>query len=96
MIAVIATLTIRPGEEAAFEAAATALAAAVRANEPGCALYTFVKSRTDAAVYTVMELYQTEADMTAHGQSEHFKALSPALGATLAGRPAITVHDVVV
>lgn len=95
MIGVLAVLTVRDGMQGAFEEAATALALAVRANETGCVLYTFVKSRTDPVSYTAMELYKTAEDVVAHGTSAHFKALSPALGACLAAPPQVTQYDVV-
>ena len=95
MIAVVATLIVKPGAEGEFEAAAAKLAEAVRTHEAGCILYQFVRSRTEPGQYVALELYQTQEDLAAHGQSEHFKALSPALGATLAAKPAIAVHDVI-
>jgi quinol monooxygenase YgiN len=95
MIAVVATLTVKDGAQAEFEAAAAALVGAVKANEPGCVLYTVTKSRSDPTVYVAMELYNTADDLAAHGGSAAFKALAPALGATLAGKPVIAVHDVI-
>ncbi len=96
MIALVAVLTVKDGSQSSFETAAAALAAAVRANEPGCKLYTFSKSRTDPCSYTALELYETQDDVAAHGTTEHMKALGPALGACFAARPVITMYDVVV
>jgi quinol monooxygenase YgiN len=96
MIAVTAALTVKDGMEAGFVEAAQALAAAVRANEPGCRLYTFTKSRSTRGLFVVLELYDDEAAITAHRNSAHFKALSPALGACLAAPPSVTPYDVVV
>lgn len=95
MIAVTAALTVKDGMEAAFIEAAQALATAVRANEPGCRLYTFSKSRNTPGLFLVLELYEDEAAIVAHRNSTHFKTLSPALGACLAGPPAVTPYDVV-
>lgn len=96
MIAVTAALTVKEGMEAAFVEAAQALVAAVRANEPGCRLYTFSKSRTVPGLFVVLELYDDEAAIAAHRNSAHFKSLSPALGACLAAPPEVTPYDVVV
>lgn len=96
MIGVVATLQIKAGSAAEFEAAFTALAAQVRANEPGNIAYQLCRSRADPNVYKVLELYASEEALNAHGASEHFKAAGPALGAALAGRPDIEYLDAVV
>ncbi len=93
MIGVVATLKCRDGENAAFEAAFTSLAAEVRANEPGNVAYQLCRSRTDPNTYKVLELYTDETALKAHGSSDHFKAAGPALGAVLAGRPDVEYLD---
>jgi quinol monooxygenase YgiN len=95
MIAVVATLTVNPGSQAAFEEAASAMVLAVRANEPGCLLYTIAQSRSDPCVYSALELYRTEEDLAAHRDSAHVKALSPAIAPFLAGKPVIALHNVI-
>ena len=72
MIAVLAKLNVIAGKEAEFETAMLALAAQVNANESGCHLYQLCKDADGG--YAVMELYEDEAALAAHGQSEHFKA----------------------
>lgn len=94
-IGVFATLKIKAGEEAAFEAAFTELAAAVRAHEPGNRLYQLVKSRTEPQTYHVMELYESEAALAAHREAAHFKAAGPKLGAVLAGLPKVDLYDAI-
>lgn len=93
MIAVIAKLNVAAGKEADFEAAFGELIDAVRANEPGNHLYTLVKDGDGA--YSVMELYEDEAALEAHGKSEHFRASGAALGACMAGAPEIQRLEVV-
>jgi quinol monooxygenase YgiN len=94
-IGVIATLKVQPGKGADFEAVFKDLAAKVRANEPGNQFYTVCKSRTAEDTYVVMELYDDQAAIEAHGKSDHFRAAGPGIGACLAGRPDIQYLDAV-
>ena len=87
MLAVIAKLKVVPGKEAEFEKVMLGLAADVRANEAANKLYTLTKS--DTGEYIMLELYETEAAMAAHGQSAHFKAAGPKFAGLMAGRPEI-------
>ena len=93
MIALIAKLNVAAGKEAEFEKVMVALAAEVRKNEPGNKLYTLCKD--EAGKYCVLELYQDEAALAAHGQSAHFKAAGPKFAGVMAGRPEITRLTVV-
>jgi quinol monooxygenase YgiN len=92
-IGVIATLKVQPGKGGEFEQVFRELAAQVRANEPGNKLYQVFKSRKEADTYVVMEVYQDQAALDAHGKSDHFKAAGPKIGPTMAGRPDIHYLD---
>jgi quinol monooxygenase YgiN len=83
---IIATIQAKPGNEAQFKAAALELAAAVRANEPGCLLYT-VNQGDAPGTFVFMERYADEEAMAAHRATEHFKTLGRAMGAFMAGPP---------
>ena len=87
MIAVIAKLNVAEGKEAPFEAAMSNLAEQVRANEAGNHLYTLCKD--DDGNYVVLELYDTEEDIEAHGKSEHFKAAGASFQGLMSGPPQI-------
>lgn len=87
MLAVIAKLNVRAGKEAEFEPVMLDLAEKVRANEPGNHLYTLVKDEEGA--YYVMELYEDEAALAAHGSSEHFKAAGPKFAGLMGGPPEV-------
>ncbi len=87
MIAVIAKLKVAPGKEKDFENVMLGLAAEVRAKEKGNNLYTLCKD--EAGQYLVMELYDSDEALAAHGQSEHFKASGPKFAGLMAGRPEI-------
>ena len=92
MLAVIAKLNVKEGSEAAFEEVMLDLAAKVNANEPGCHLYKLCKDADGN--YTVMELYEDEAAMAAHGQSEHFKAAGAGFKGLMGGAPEIIRMEV--
>ena len=93
MLAVIAKLNVKEGSEAAFEEVMLDLAAKVNANEPGCHLYKLCKDAEGN--YTVMELYEDEAAMAAHGESEHFKASGAGFKGWMGGAPEIISMEVV-
>jgi quinol monooxygenase YgiN len=93
MLAVLAKLKVAPGKEAEFEKVMAALAKDVRANEPGNKLYTLTKS--DAGEYLMLELYDSEEALTAHGQTAHFKAAGPKFAGLMAGRPQLQRLEVI-
>ena len=90
MLAIIARLNVQSGKESEFEAAMTELAAAVRKNEPGCTLYQLSKGK-DVGKYVMMERYASQEALTAHGQTEYFRAGVGKFGPLLAGRPEIEI-----
>ena len=92
-IGIVATLKVQPGKGSEFEAVFNELAGKVRANEPGNKLYQIFKSRKDGDTYIVMEIYQDQAALEAHGKSDHFRAAGPKLGPVLAGRPDVQYFD---
>ena len=94
-IGVVATIKIKPDTNAAFEAVATELMAAVRANEPGNKVYQFCKSKTDPSSYVVLEIYADQAAVEAHGKSEHFRTIGAKMGPCMAGRPDVQYLDTV-
>jgi len=85
---IVATLKIKPGEEAAFEAIARKLVAAVNANEAGCMLYTLNKG-DDPLTYVFMERYRDEAAVQAHRATEHYRTYGKEMGTHLDGAPVI-------
>ena len=93
MLAVIAKLNVAEGKEAEFESIMLGLAAEVQANEPGNHLYQLCKDADGN--YIVMELYEDQAALDAHGASEHFKAAGPKFAGVMAGRPDIQRLEVV-
>jgi quinol monooxygenase YgiN len=94
-IGVVAKITIQEGKNAAFEQAFLALAEQVRANEPGNIFYILHRSKTDPQVYKVLEQYHDEADLDAHGKTEHFREANKVLATMVAAAPEVEVLDTV-
>lgn len=87
-LSVVAKIKVKDGQQAAFEAVAGKLAAAVQANEPGCLLYTLNKS-DDPLTYVFLERYKDEDAVKAHRASDHFRSLGREMGAFMDGAPEI-------
>jgi quinol monooxygenase YgiN len=88
MIGVVATIKVKPGAGASFEAVAKELIAKVRANEPGCKLY--VLHRAEAPdTYVFLERYTDAEAVAAHRASDYFKSLGRKMGEFMAGPPEV-------
>ena len=85
---IVATIKVKNGQSAAFEATALKLVAAVNANEPGCLLYTLNKGE-DAHTYVFMERYANEDAMKAHRGTDHFRTIGREMGAFMDGAPSV-------
>jgi quinol monooxygenase YgiN len=94
-IGLLATLTIREGKNAEFEQVFLALAKQVRAKEPGNIFYILHRSKADPQVYKVMEQYHSEADLDAHGKTEHFREANKVLAGLVAAPPEMEILDTV-
>jgi quinol monooxygenase YgiN len=93
MKAIIAKMHVAEGKEDEFEKVALELAEQVAANEPGNKLYKLGK--TDDGQYFFLELYESAEAIAAHGTTDHMKAAGPKFAGVLAGRPELTILDVV-
>lgn len=92
-IAVVAKLKVKPGSEAAFEAAGKEMIATVRTAEPGTLTYILHRNTKDPTEFTYYEVYTDQAALDAHGKTDHMKAFGGKIGALLAGRPEIAVLE---
>ena len=93
MIGIVATLKVKDGSNAEFEAACHEHMKNVKANEPGNLGYHFVRSRADPNTYKVLEIYQDEAALQAHRDAQHQRDFGGKVGPHLAGRPEIELLD---
>jgi quinol monooxygenase YgiN len=88
MLAVVATIKVKPGMEKEFEAVAKELVAKVNANEPGCKLYQLCRAEAPQT-YVFMERYADQAAVEQHRATDHYKELGRKMGAFMDGRPEI-------
>lgn len=93
MVAVTARLRAKQGKADTLEKVLRELASQVRANEPGCELYTAARSKHDPAIYLVMERYADDEALAAHSNAEHFRALVPEMLECCEGTPEIALFD---
>ena len=94
-VGIVAKLPIAEGKEKDFEPMFKQLMAIVAEKEPGNQLYALHRPRDGSNVYVVMEQYDDQAALDAHGKSDEFRALSAKLGEFLAGAPTIEIYDAV-
>ena len=94
MIAVVATIQVKEGTEADFEAVMKDLAEKVRSNEPGTTLYQVCKS-VQGPTYVVLENYTDQEAFTHHTTTSYFKESSGKMGTCMAGAPKIEFYEVI-
>ncbi len=90
MIGIIATMKIKEGVNKEFEEVASRLKDAVTKNEPGVVYYDWYKGEDDSS-YVVLERYESQEALDAHGQTEHMKSIGGEMGQYMAGRPEVTI-----
>ncbi len=91
MIAIVAKLRVKPGKEAEFEKAFSAMIPEVH-KEPGNLLYRLCKAK-DGSAYTVIETYADQESVNAHGKT--LKTAGKALEGLVDGAPEIEFLEVV-
>jgi quinol monooxygenase YgiN len=95
MVGGLKIILVKEGHEQEFESLFGELRMTMRDHEPGCLLYSLLKSRTNPRSYIVHEQYRDQAALTMHDSSPHGKLYFPKMRAIL---ESITVEyfDVVV
>jgi quinol monooxygenase YgiN len=89
-VKVVALVSVKPGEDDAFVAAARVCVAASRA-EPGVLHYDLWQEADGERRFVFNELYVDDAAVQAHMTSDHFKAFGLAARDLAAARPTIIV-----
>ena len=95
MIGLIVHLPVAEGKQAEFEDVAKGLMAKVKANEPGCLVYSLFKVKGSETDYYFQEQYVDRAALDAHGKTPYFQEAFPKLGACLAGKPEMKLMDAI-
>ena len=89
MIGVIATLKIKAGKGAEFEAVANQLVEKVTANEEGVVYYDLYKQ--DDTTYVFLERYKDQAALDVHRKTDYYKSIGAQLGAFMTAAPDIKI-----
>ena len=93
-VKVVAFVSVKPGEDGAFVAAAQTCVTASR-GEPGVLQYDLWREAEGERRFVFDELYVDDAAVQAHMTSEHFKAFGLAARDLATARPTIVVsHSV--
>ncbi len=93
-VAVVAKITAVPGKRDEVVDALRTVVAAAR-EEPGTLVYAMNVDKSDADAIWFYELYTDDAAFAAHGTSETMKSVGEQLRDKAAGRPEITVLELV-
>jgi quinol monooxygenase YgiN len=83
MVGGLKVLTVMSGREREFEALFAELRNEMRQHEPGCLLYSLLKSRKELCDYIVHEQYADQAALDAHTTSPHGAHYFPRIRALL-------------
>lgn len=79
MVGGLKILQVKSGQEAAFEGLFQELRDVMKQEEPGCMLYSLLKSRTKPGAYIVHEQYRDAAALAAHETAPHGAEYFPRL-----------------
>jgi|GEM_PF-137806 len=96
MITVIAEQSVKPGREAVLEALMMDLTTKVKAGEPGCVTFDWVRDSGDASSYVVIEQYVDRTAFEGHLGTTYLKDFVPKLLTCLQGPPKVTLYGDVV
>lgn len=94
MRAILAYLTAKPGREAEFREQMIAQAKRCLANEPGCLQFDVTQDPRDPARLVMLEVYEDDAAIKAHQESQHFKDFRPVVSELVADRKVEVLHVV--
>src|SRR6187402_946837 len=90
MITIVAKLQAVAGKEDELKAVLTEMVGNVKKHEAGAVpTYSLHVSDTDPTMFLFYETYRDADASTAHGQTDHMKAMGAKLAGLLGGRPVI-------
>lgn len=83
MVGGLKIIQVKAGQEAEFERLFEELRQIMRREEPGCLVYSLLKSRKKIGAYIVHEQYRNQAALDAHQKTTHGAAYFPKMRAVL-------------
>jgi quinol monooxygenase YgiN len=83
MVGGLKIVQVKPGHEAELERLFAGLRSEMRAHEPGCLLYSLLKSRAKPGAYIVHEQYRDQAALDFHQKSAHGARYFPLMRAII-------------
>jgi len=83
MIGGLKLVQVKAGHEAEFERLFAELRGIMRTAEPGCLVYSLMKSKTKPGAYIVHEQYRDQAALDAHEKAPHGAIYFPKIRAIL-------------
>ena len=83
MVGGLKIVQVKAGSEVEFERLFGELRAEIRLHEPGCLLYSLLKSRVKPGAYIVHEQYRDQAALDAHQKSAHGARFFPKMRAII-------------
>jgi quinol monooxygenase YgiN len=92
LIIFVVHLQVPPHNAEAFEELMTYVAAMSNEHEPGVVYYAFAKSVEDADTYVAVEVYQDQAAVAAHGDTEWVRESVPKSLGLIEGMPRIAQY----
>ena len=94
MVGGLRMLRVKQGREVEFERLFRELRQAMRQHEPGCTIYTLMRSRLLPGAYVIHEQYRDQAAISAHQTSPHIAGVLPQLR-DLLDRVEVEYYDIV-
>ena len=79
MITVLARFEMLEGKEIEVVEAIRKMAAAVKANEPGCLAYTALRGKVNGSELYFFEIYENEKAFQDHAQTDHMQEMRAAM-----------------
>jgi quinol monooxygenase YgiN len=95
MTVFIATLRIKPGQEAEFERLQQELSELTHASEPDTLVYDILRSRDTPDTYVVYARFKDEVAFQHHQTTDFHERLVPPILATVAGEMELKFYDFV-
>jgi len=93
VITATAVQLAKKGKEADLLSLMQELTAQVKANEPGCTIFLYVKSKDTPRTYLVIEQYKDQHAFDLHHNTEYLKSFIPKMMACLEHGPEVATYE---